>query len=67
MQDLGSTVSICILWTHDAQHLLLDSHMTHGAIQRRWLNQWLCNLPELHIFEGIQYSFLLQEALNFQT
>ena len=29
------------------------------------LNQWLCNLPELHVFGGIQYSFLLQEALNF--
>ena len=27
--------------------------------------QWLCNLPELHVFGGIQYSFLLQEALNF--
>jgi len=28
-------------------------------------NQWLCNLPELHVFGGIQYSFLLQETLNF--
>jgi len=31
------------------------------------LNQWLCNLPELHVFGGIQYSFLLQEALNFSN
>jgi len=28
---------------------------------------WLCNLPELHVFGGIQYSFLLQEALNFSN
>jgi len=29
--------------------------------------QWLCHLPELHVFGGIQYSFLLQEALNFSN
>jgi len=28
------------------------------------LDPWLCNLLELHVFGGIQYSFLLQEALN---
>jgi len=30
-------------------------------------NQWLCNLPELHVCGGIQYSFLLQEALQFSN
>ena len=26
------------------------------------INQWLCNLPELHVVGGFKYSCLLQEA-----
>ena len=30
-------------------------------------NPWLCNLSELHVFGGIQYSFLLGGSKHFQT
>jgi len=44
----------------------IGSQASVGAAvdEERWTGKtmWLCNLPELHVFRGIQYASLLQEA-----
>jgi len=45
--------------------------MTHSYVTWRTMSAlnhvWICNLPELQVFMGIQYPFLLQEALDKST
>jgi len=43
---------------------LLPKFFGENDVLGIFLRGWLCNLPELHVFVGIQYSSLLQEALN---